>query len=410
MPRSAQMIPIRPARASGFAAGPTVDDWWPWDQNDLVACRTWQKRRARGTLFRDPNWKCCSRSVVLEWLVISVAVKKMLLIIIKRKIEMICLQLLLILTAVLVFNPELVLAQAIYPAHPITLIVPFVPGGSADVIARAVARGLENELGQPIVVENRGGGSGAIATAAAAKAAPDGYTILLGHTTALAVLPNLRTNLNYVVSRDFAPITLLGATPHVLVVHPSVSKTIGNFVKRAKAEPGTLNYASGGIATPPHLAGELFKQQARVDIVHIPFNGSPQATTALLGGHVHALFQNIDSIMPFIKSGEVTALAISAENRSRYLPDVPTFEEAGIPDLVNKSWFSLVAPSKTPPAVLELLQKKSRAVVESKEFRDFLGSQIIEPMPAGPEALLSFLSEENRRWARVLKNAAIKVE
>jgi len=310
----------------------------------------------------------------------------------------------------LVLQSTFVCAKPVYPAHPITLIVPFVPGGSADVIARAVARGLEKEIGQPIVVENRGGGSGAIGTAAAAKAAPDGYTILLGHTTALAVLPNMRANLNYVVSRDFAPITLLGATPQILVVHPSVAQTIGEFVKRAKAEPGTLNYASGGIATPPHLAGELFKQQAQVDIVHIPFNGSPQATTALLGGHVHALFQNIDSIMPSIKSGDVTALAISAENRSPYLPGVPTFEEAGIPDLVNKSWFSLVAPSKTPPDVLELLQEKSRAVVETNEFREFLGSQIIEPMPAGPVALLSFLNEENKRWARVLKNAAIKVE
>lgn len=310
----------------------------------------------------------------------------------------------------LVFLPVLACAEPIYPAHPITLIVPFVAGGSSDVIARAVARGLENEIGQPIVVENRGGGSGAIGTAAAAKAAPDGYTILLGHTTALAVLPNLRANLNYVVSRDFAPITLLGATPHVLVVHPSVAKTIGEFVKRAKAEPGTLNYASGGIATPPHLAGELFKQQAQVDIVHIPFNGSPAATTALLGGHVHALFQNIDSIMPYIKSGEVTALAISGENRSPYLPDVPTFEGAGISGLVNKSWFGLVAPARTPPAVLELLREKSRVVVESKAFHEFLGSQIVERMPAGPEALLSFLNEENQRWARVLKNAAIKAE
>lgn len=278
------------------------------------------------------------------------------------------------------------------------------------MVARVVARGLEKEIGQPVIVENRGGSSGAIGTAAVAKAAPDGYTLLLGHTTALSVLPNMRTNLNYVVERDFAPITLLGTTPHVLVVHPSIAKTIGDFVKRAKDQPGTLNFASGGIATPPHLAGELFKQQAQVDIVHIPFNGSPAATTALLGGHVHALFQNIDSIMPFIKSGEVTALAISGENRSPYLPDVPTFEEVGISGLVNKSWFCLVAPAKTPPDILDLLQKKARAFVDSREFREFLGLQIVEPMPAGPEALLMFLNEENQRWARVVKNAAIKAE
>lgn len=310
----------------------------------------------------------------------------------------------------LVFQSVLACAKPIYPAHFITLIVPFVAGGSSDAIARAVARGLEKEIGQSIVVENRGGGSGSIGTADVATATPDGYTILLGHTTGLAVLPSLRTNLNYVVSRDFAPITLLGATPQVLVVHPSVAKTFDAFVKRVKAEPGALNYASGGIATPPHLAGELFKQQAQVDIVHIPFNGSPAATTALLGGHVHALFQNIDSIMPLIRAGEVTALAVSGQSRSPYLQDVPTFEELGVSGLVNKSWFCLVAPSKTPPDVLEFLQKKTRAVVESKEFREFLGSQLVEPMPAGPEALLSFLNEENQRWARVLKKAAIKAE
>lgn len=301
-------------------------------------------------------------------------------------------------------------AQPQYPVRPITLIVPFVAGGSSDMIARTVARKLANELGQEVIIENRAGGSGAVGTAAAAKAAPDGYTILLGHTTALAVLPNLRDALSYAVVRDFAPITLLGATPQILVVHPSVAKTIGEFVERAMAEPGKLNYASGGTATPPHLAGELFKQQTQVDIVHIPFNGSPAATIALLGGHVHALFQNIDSTLPHIKSGEVTALAISGEKRSPHLPDVPTFEEAGIPGLVNKSWFSLVAPAKTPPAILKLLQVKARAIVESKEFHDFLHSQTAEPMPAGPEALLAFLKEENERWARVLKYAAIKTD
>lgn len=301
-------------------------------------------------------------------------------------------------------------AEPQYPVRPITLIVPFVAGGSSDIIARTVARKLANEIGQEIVVENRGGGSGAVGTTAAAKAEPDGYTILLGHTTALAVLPHLRRDLSYAVSRDFAPISLLGSTPQILVVHPSVAKTIGEFVERAKAGPGKLNYASGGTVTPPHLAAELFKQQAQVDIVHIPFNGSPSATTALLGGHVQALFLNLDSIMPHIKSGEVIALAISGEKRSPYLPDVPTFEEAGIPGLVNKSWFSLLAPANTPPIVLERLQTSARTIVESKEFLDFLGSQMAEPMPAGPDALLSFLNEENERWLRVLKNAAIKAD
>lgn len=301
-----------------------------------------------------------------------------------------------------------VLAQD-YPTRPITLIVPFVAGGSSDIFARAIAQRLEKELGQGVVIENRGGASGAVGTAAAAKAAPDGYTILLGHTTALTVLPHLRNDLGYVPARDFKPVTLIAAVPQVLVVHPSVAKTLDAFLKRAKAEPGKLNYASGGAATPPHLAAELFKQQANVDIVHVPFNGSAPATNALLGAHVHAAFQNIDSILPHIKAGSVIPLAVAAEKRSPHLPDVPTFEEAGVPGVVNKTWFSLVAPAGVPDPVLKLLRDKSRAIVESEDFKAFLSAQISEHLPAGSDAFEAFLKEENERWSRVLQRAAVRI-
>lgn len=296
-----------------------------------------------------------------------------------------------------------------YPRRPITLIVPFVAGGSSDIFARAIAQRLEKKIGQSVVIENRGGASGAIGTAAAAKAAPDGYTILLGHTTALTVLPHLRKDLGYVPERDFKPVTLIGAVPQVLVVHPTVARTLDEFIKRAKAEPGKLNYASGGVATPPHLAAELFKQQAHVDIVHVPFNGSAPATNALLGGHVHAAFQNVDSILPHIKAGKVVPLAVAAEKRSPHLPDVPTFEEAGIPGVVNKTWFGLVAPAGVPGHVLNLLRDKSRAIVESEDFKSFLSAQISEHLPAGSDAFEVFLKEENERWSRVLQRADLRV-
>ncbi len=296
-----------------------------------------------------------------------------------------------------------------YPTRPITLIVPFVAGGSSDIFARAIAQRLEKELGQGVVIENRGGASGAVGTAAAAKAAPDGYTILLGHTTALTVLPHLRNDLGYAPARDFKPVTLIAAVPQVLVVHPSVANTLDEFLKRVKAEPGKLNYASGGAATPPHLAAELFKQQANVDIVHVPFNGSAPATNALLGAHVHAAFQNIDSILPHIKAGSVIPLAVAAEKRSPHLPDVPTFEEAGIPGVVNKTWFSLVAPAGVPDPVLKLLRDKSRAIVESDDFKSFVSAQISEQLPAGSDAFEAFLKEENERWSRVLQRAAVRI-
>ena len=312
---------------------------------------------------------------------------------------------------ILVFASGMTLAQAQnkYPARPITLIVPFAPGGSSDIFARDFARRLEGRLGQQIIIENRGGASGAIGTAAAAKAAPDGYTLLLGHTTALAVLPILRSDLNYAPLKDFAPITLIAATPQVLVVHPSVANSIGEFLTRVKAEPGKLTYASGGANTPPHLAAELFKQQAGIDILHVPFNGSAPGTSALLGGHVHAGFQNIDSILPQIQSGALKPLAIAAEKRSEFLPDVPTFDEAGVRGVVNKTWFSIVAPANVPKDVLEVLQKAASAIVVSEDFQRFVKAQVAEQLPAGPDAFRDFLKEEIDRWTRVLRSASAQI-
>lgn len=297
-----------------------------------------------------------------------------------------------------------------FPSKPITLIVPFTPGGSSDAIARKYAGQLEKEIGQPVIVENRGGASGAIGAGAAAKASPDGYTLLLAHTTGITVLPLIKSDLSYDPKRDLAPITLLGATPQVLVVHPSQPETLEAFIELARAKPGVLNYSSGGIATPPHLAGELFKLRTGLDIVHIPFNGSTPSITNLIGGQVNAAIQNIDSVLPHVKAGKLRALAVASDKRSTNLPDVPTFKEAGVDGVVNRTWFGIAVPSGTPEDVRKILEEKSVAVANSDEFKAFLDIQSAESVEPGSAAFAAFLDDESKRWAEVVQTANITLK
>lgn len=298
---------------------------------------------------------------------------------------------------------------AAYPQRPVTLVVPFTPGGSSDLLARKYASLLESALGTSIVVENRGGGSGVIGAQAVARAPADGYTLLLAHTTGIAVLPLLRKDISYDVDRDFALITLLGATPQVLIVPPNGPKTLEAFLALAKSQPGKLNYSSGGVATPPHLVGELFKLEGGLDIVHVPFNGSSASFANLLGGHVDAAFQNIDSVLPHVKSGAVRALAVASAERSAALPDVPTLEEKGIHGVENQTWFGIAAPAGLPPEVLEALVQASRKVVESEDFQDYLRSQAVNATPVGPQAFKTLLDDERVRWRRVIDAAGIRL-
>lgn len=296
-----------------------------------------------------------------------------------------------------------------YPVRPITLIVPFAPGGSSDLLARKYANLLEKKLGTTVVVENRGGGSGVIGAQAVARARPDGYTLLLAHTTGIAVLPLLRQDIPYDVDRDFNLITLLGATPQVLVVPPNGPQDLDSFVALARSQGGKLNYSSGGVATPPHLVGELFKLRAGLDIVHVPFNGSTASIASLLGGHMDAAFQNIDSLLPHIQAGTLRALAIASTTRSDALPDVPTLEEKGIQGVENQTWFGIAAPAGLPASVYDTLVKASTEVVTTDEFQAYLRSQAVNATPAGPEAFKSLLDEERQRWRQVIEAADIRL-
>ncbi|UIF87288.1 tripartite tricarboxylate transporter substrate binding protein [Cupriavidus sp. UYPR2.512] len=246
------------------------------------------------------------------------------------------------------------LAQAqSYPNKPIRLIVPFAAGGTTDIVARAVSDGLGRELGQPVVVENRGGGGGAIGADALAKSAPDGYTLGIATVSTMATNPATNARNPYDPLKDFAPITNLVNVPNVLTVNPKVpAKTLKEFVAMLKANPGKYSYASAGKGSISHLDGELFKDITKTDMVHIPYRGSGPALNDTLAGQVNAQFDNLPSSMPHIQAGKLRALAVAAPKRVEGLPDVPTFAEAGMKDMNNMAWYGLVAPAGTPAAII----------------------------------------------------------
>ncbi|SOY44219.1 conserved hypothetical protein, UPF0065 [Cupriavidus taiwanensis] len=240
-----------------------------------------------------------------------------------------------------------------YPAKPIRLIVPFAAGGTTDIVARAVSDGLGRELGQPVVVENRGGGGGAIGADALAKSAPDGYTLGIATVSTMATNPATNPKNPYDPLKDFAPITNLVNVPNVLTVNPKVpAKTLKEFVAMLKANPGKYSYASAGKGSISHLDGELFKDITKTDMVHIPYRGSGPALNDTLAGQVNAQFDNLPSSMPHIQAGKLRALAVAAPKRVEGLPDVPTFAEAGMKDMNNMAWYGLVAPAGTPAAII----------------------------------------------------------
>lgn len=297
-----------------------------------------------------------------------------------------------------------------FPSKPITLVVPFAPGGSSDVLARKVAEGLSQELGQAVVVENKGGASGAIGAQQVARAAPDGHTLLLAHTTNTLILPLLKQDLGYNPSSDLRPITLIGQVPQALVVPASGPHSVQELVRQAKDRPGRLTYSSGGIATPPHLTGELFRQQAKIDINHLPFSGSTPSIVNLIGGHVDAAFQNVDSVLQHVRAGKLQALAIASDQRAPSLPDVPTLQELGIEGVVNKTWFGLAAPQATPDATVAKIEAAAQKVLGSAQFQQFLQDNLTEAAPLGQAAFAQFLQQERTRWSAILRQANISLQ
>jgi len=302
------------------------------------------------------------------------------------------------------------LAQG-YPSKPIHLIVPFPPGGPTDIVGRLVGQKITEGLGQPVIVENRAGAGGTVGSSAAAKAPADGYTLLYGSTSTLAIAPALYRNLAYDPRSAFAPISLVSRGAIIAAVNAQVpARTLQEFIALAKRSPGKLSYASAGSGTPPHLAAELFKSIAGVDLLHVPYKGGAPAINDLVGGQVQAIFEGEVVLLPHIKSGRVRALAITGTKRAAELPDVPTFAEAGLPKYDAYFWSGLVAPAGTPEQIVGKLNGVLVQALNAPDSRDSLTRQGLEPAPTTPTQFATFIASEVERWGRVAKDSGAKLD
>ena len=295
-----------------------------------------------------------------------------------------------------------------YPSRPVKLIVPFAAGGPADIYARFLAQRLQEALGQPFVVDDRPGGGSIVGTDAAAKSAPDGYTLLVmsnTHTVNESLIPNKP----FALTRDFVPVAPINYSDLVMVVHPSVpAKTLQEFIALAKAQPGKLNYASSGPGTPYHMAGELFKAMAGVDVVHIPYKGSSGARTDILGGQVQMMFDAVTTMSEHVKAGQVRALATSGKVRSTVLPDVPTLNEAGVPGYEATIWLGVVAPKGTPPAIVNRLNAEITKVVARPEVKREWATQGAVAMTMTPDEFGKYIGADIVKWERIVKISGAK--
>ena len=302
-------------------------------------------------------------------------------------------------------------AADVYPAKALRLIVPFPPGGPADVLARLVGDKLSASLGKAVVVDNRPGAGGNIGMELGARSAPDGYTLVLAPAGNLTVNPFLYRNVPYDVGRDFAPVTVIAAVPNVLVVHPSVpAKSVAELVRHAKAHPGTLNYSSPGNGSGAHLAGELFKSMTGVDIVHIPFNGIAPAVTAVVGGQVQMMFAGAPSALPQIKAGRLVALGVASPKRIAAAPELPTLAESGLPGFDVTSWYSIVVPSGTPNDIIARLRSEIASALTQPDVQEKLAGLGAEPLGNTPAEFAAMLKVETAKWGKIVKDANIQVE
>jgi len=302
-------------------------------------------------------------------------------------------------------------AAQTYPSRPITLVVPFPPGGSATIIARIIADKMSEGLGQQIVIDNRGGAGGSIAARQVAKSAPDGATLLLAFTGTLAVSPLIFANVGYDPRKDFAGIGLIGMAPSVLAVHPSVpARSVADLVGIAKAEPGKIQYGSPGIGTTNHLAGELLAAMTGIKITHIPYKGTGPAITDLLGGHIAMMFAPIPAAHGNVSAGALRALGVTSLKRSSLWPDIPTVAEAGLPgfEVVQRS--TLLAPAGTPRTIIERLNKELNAVLATDEVRRRLAVEGGEPVPGTPEEYAADIDREEKRWSKLVATIGLKGE
>jgi tripartite-type tricarboxylate transporter receptor subunit TctC len=302
-----------------------------------------------------------------------------------------------------------VAAQSDYPNRPVRLIVTVPPGGAADFIARLVGGKISESLGQPVLVENRGGAGGTIAADAVAKAAPDGYTLLQNSITTHGVGPHLYAKLPYDPVKDFAPVSGLAVLPLIMAINADLPfKNINELIAQSKTTP--LNFASSGNGGAPHMAAELFKSVTGAPLTHVPYKGSGPAVADLVGGRVQIMFDAAPSLIAHIRSGRLRVLGAASAERNRLLPEVPTFGELGYPKVAVSLWYGLLAPAGTPKPVVEKLNREAARALTSPDVRDKLQAQGAEPMPGTPEAFASFMQEEMAKWAPVVKQAGVKLD
>jgi tripartite-type tricarboxylate transporter receptor subunit TctC len=301
-------------------------------------------------------------------------------------------------------------AQA-YPGKPIRIVVPFAPGGTSDILARAIGPKMTESWGQPVVVENRAGANGNVGADFVAKSAPDGYTMLLSDVGALAINPSVYLNMPYDPVRDFSPVIMVSYSPHVLAVHPSVPATnIKELVAYAKANPGKLNFANSGTGGAPHLAGVEFAQRTGIQWAYIPYKGGSQAVTDVVAGQSNVLFNGMLATYPSVKGGRLRGIAVSSAERVPSAPELPTVAESGLPGFVTGSYQGVLAAAGTPREIVARLNAEFTRILNLQDVREMLAKQGTEVRAGTPEALGTFISSEKARWAKVVKEAGIKAD
>ena len=298
-----------------------------------------------------------------------------------------------------------------YPTRPVNFILGFAPGGPSDVMARVFSKKLEQELGQPIVIDNRTGAGGNIAAQHVARAAPDGYTVLLANSGILAANASLYKNTGFDAEKDFAPITLVGEQANVLVLNPNVpAKTLAELIAYAKANPGKLSFASGGSGSSPHLAGELLKAEAKINLLHVPYRGTGPALQDVIAGHVHMMFSSISPVKPLIDAGQLRPLAVTTLKRTALMPDIATVAELAIPGYEATAWHALVAPAATPRDVLATLHRAMMATLHDPATKKTLTDLGLDVIGNKPEELAAYIKAEIPKWAAVIKASGATLE
>lgn len=298
-----------------------------------------------------------------------------------------------------------------YPAKPVRLVVPQPPGGGNDTIARLIGQKLTAALKQQFTVDNRAGAGGLIGADIVAKAAPDGYTLLLANVAGMVIVPNIQKSMPYDALKDFAPVSLIASAPLLVVVHPSLPATsVKQLIALGKAKPGQINYASNGVGTSTHLATEMFKTMTKTDFVHIPYKGLGGAITDLLSGQVQLMFSSAVAMMPHVQSGRMRAIAMTGAKRSAAIPNIPTVAEAGVPDYESGSWYGISAPAGTPRAIIELLNQEIVAAVRGSDITDKLVAEAVIPVGSSPAEFAAHIQKEFARIGQVIKSSGAKFD